>query len=389
MFLWPRTTPGRVSTSMSQDRLALLLGEVADLGLREGDVVEVALAQLGQAGLDLASREPVVVAVPAVELDREFAHRRVAARGDVGQDRLDRLADLPVRGDDLGLVLSALEPVFHRFPPWHVPGGIQAPCIRMQRRLLILTLGGGRHLRCGRRADLRTTSSPGTTSCTGLLSPPAIPCSASLNDPLGHALHRLREGRQFERRPGRQADIVEADDGHVAPDLQPELRRGRLHDRKGSMVVRAEHRVGPVPFREQDPGRCLRGREVIMTRRRAARGWCRLPPRPRGNLAPAPDWWTNPRGRRHRRSARGRPQSGRSRRSGHRIRSARSRWIPRSVSVRRFNSTTGTRAWAHSSAKRDVIRVEARTTAATWNRSTSSRIGSGSPSGPGVNKSTR
>ena len=45
----------------------LLLGESADLLLREADVLEILLRELGQAGLDLALAQPETLGIPAVE----------------------------------------------------------------------------------------------------------------------------------------------------------------------------------------------------------------------------------------------------------------------------------------------------------------------------------
>jgi hypothetical protein len=69
-----------------QHRRALVLGEIAYLGLRKLDVVEVALRQLRQAIPDLGVGQPKIPAVPLVELDRQFADRRVAALFDIGQN---------------------------------------------------------------------------------------------------------------------------------------------------------------------------------------------------------------------------------------------------------------------------------------------------------------
>lgn len=99
------------------DRLALLLREVADLGLREGNILDIPLAELRQAVLDLALREPVVLPVPFVERDRQFAHCSVAAGGDIRQDRLDGRSYLGVGRGDLGRVPSTLEPILHRALP--------------------------------------------------------------------------------------------------------------------------------------------------------------------------------------------------------------------------------------------------------------------------------
>jgi hypothetical protein len=97
---------------------ALMAGEVADLLLGEGDVVEVAPAEPGQAALDLGGRQPVVVAVPAVEPDGELPHGRVPAPGDVVEDALDRLADLRVRLGRLRPIPPALQPRLHRTRPF-------------------------------------------------------------------------------------------------------------------------------------------------------------------------------------------------------------------------------------------------------------------------------
>ncbi len=56
------------------ERGALVLGEVAHLLLREADVVEIAARKLRQAVLDLGVGQPIVLAIPIVELHRQFAH---------------------------------------------------------------------------------------------------------------------------------------------------------------------------------------------------------------------------------------------------------------------------------------------------------------------------
>ena len=113
MFLWPSTTPGSVSTSMSRSAAFWCCGEVAHLVLGEADVVEVAGGKLGEAVADLGVGQAEVGAVPFVEADRQLAHRRVAARVDVGEDALDRRADLRiVLGPCLG-VPAALEMTCH------------------------------------------------------------------------------------------------------------------------------------------------------------------------------------------------------------------------------------------------------------------------------------
>jgi hypothetical protein len=81
--------------------------------LRELDVVDVALGELRESVLDLAIGQAKVLAVPAVELHRQFAHRRVAARGDVGQDSFDRRAHLRVVGRDSVGAAALLEESSH------------------------------------------------------------------------------------------------------------------------------------------------------------------------------------------------------------------------------------------------------------------------------------
>ena len=113
MFLCPSTTPGqRLHFDVAQS-LLLRLSEVADLRLSELDVVDVALRKLGQRVFDLAVGQPEVLAVPAVELHRQFAHRGVATRGDVGKDALDGRAHLGVVGRDRVGVAALLEEPGH------------------------------------------------------------------------------------------------------------------------------------------------------------------------------------------------------------------------------------------------------------------------------------
>ncbi len=95
------------------ERRALLLGEVPDLRLGELDVLDRPAGKLGEAVPDLLVRQPVVGAVPAVELDREIAHRRVAARLDVGERLLDDRAGLRVVRGDLARVAPLLQPTSH------------------------------------------------------------------------------------------------------------------------------------------------------------------------------------------------------------------------------------------------------------------------------------
>ncbi len=85
-------------------RVLLDLGEIADLRLREPDVVDFARRHGFDAGLDLRRAQLEGRRVPVVELARILAHRLVAALLDVGQDGLHGLADL---GDVGGILLGA------------------------------------------------------------------------------------------------------------------------------------------------------------------------------------------------------------------------------------------------------------------------------------------
>ena len=93
--------------------LALLLREVAHLGLRELDVVEVALGDLADGPLDLAVAELEGGRRPLVELLRQRAHGGIAAGLDLGQDLLDRLPHLGVGRLDGAGIHAALEITSH------------------------------------------------------------------------------------------------------------------------------------------------------------------------------------------------------------------------------------------------------------------------------------
>ncbi len=98
-------------------RRLLLFGEVAHLGLCEGDVLEVLPAELGHRGVDLGLRQAEIRAVPAVELARQLANGVIATLFDVREDGLHGLANLPVR---LGALLDRfplLEPPRHSSSP--------------------------------------------------------------------------------------------------------------------------------------------------------------------------------------------------------------------------------------------------------------------------------
>ena len=77
-------------------RGALHLGEAADLCLSEFDVLDHLRGQAVDQRLDFRRRQAEVLRLPFVELRRQFAHRRIAARDDVIEDRLDCLAHLAV-----------------------------------------------------------------------------------------------------------------------------------------------------------------------------------------------------------------------------------------------------------------------------------------------------
>ncbi|CKX64810.1 Uncharacterised protein [Mycobacterium tuberculosis] len=64
-------------------RIALMLSEIADLLLSELDVIDVPPGQLPNAILDLGISQPVVLAIPLVELHRQFPNRVIATLLDV------------------------------------------------------------------------------------------------------------------------------------------------------------------------------------------------------------------------------------------------------------------------------------------------------------------
>jgi hypothetical protein len=75
-------------------RIPLDLREVADLLLRELDVLDHLFGQRAHAVLDLALGHAETLRGPAVELGREIAHRVVAALLDIGKNVFDGLAHL-------------------------------------------------------------------------------------------------------------------------------------------------------------------------------------------------------------------------------------------------------------------------------------------------------
>ncbi len=93
--------------------IALLLREVADLRLREFDVIEVALGHLRDRLLDFLRAEAEILGRPLVEFFRQFADGGVLARVDLRQDALHRLAHFGVGFFDRGGIHSALEMAGH------------------------------------------------------------------------------------------------------------------------------------------------------------------------------------------------------------------------------------------------------------------------------------
>ena len=79
----------------------------------EFDVAQVPVGELGEAGIDLLPGEAEILAIPIVEFDRQFAHGFIAPFLDIGEDSLDRSANLPVRLGTRLNILAALEPDRH------------------------------------------------------------------------------------------------------------------------------------------------------------------------------------------------------------------------------------------------------------------------------------
>ena len=77
-------------------RIPLDLRKVTHLGLREFDVFQILTRELIDALLNLGLGELIRVAVPAIEFDRQFAHRSIAARLDIREDALHGIAHLTV-----------------------------------------------------------------------------------------------------------------------------------------------------------------------------------------------------------------------------------------------------------------------------------------------------
>jgi len=76
--------------------LALALGKVTHLGLRELDVGDHLARQAGDELLNLGWRKPKIRRRPCIEFRGEIAHCRIAARANVGDDLLDRSTHLRI-----------------------------------------------------------------------------------------------------------------------------------------------------------------------------------------------------------------------------------------------------------------------------------------------------
>ena len=94
-------------------RLALQFGEAPDLCLREADIVEILLRKRIYAVRNLALAQPVIVARPAVEANRQVAHGGIAAPVDILEDRFDRFANLLVGRYPFAGFCRLLEPMGH------------------------------------------------------------------------------------------------------------------------------------------------------------------------------------------------------------------------------------------------------------------------------------
>src|SRR5690606_26236507 len=108
-------------------RRPLPFGEVANLGLCEGNVGKVLVAELRHAGIDLGLTETEVLPVPVVELTAEFAHSFIAALLDVAEDAFHGRAYLAICLGSRLDVLPALQPFRH----WVILSCVSF-CIRMQ-----------------------------------------------------------------------------------------------------------------------------------------------------------------------------------------------------------------------------------------------------------------
>ncbi len=99
--------------------LALLLREIAHLGLGKLDVLEVALRHLADGALNVLFAQLEVGWRPIVELLRQLANGFVLARLDLAEDAFHCLAHLGVGGFDRARVHSALEIAGHGLSSIH------------------------------------------------------------------------------------------------------------------------------------------------------------------------------------------------------------------------------------------------------------------------------
>ncbi len=108
------------------------LGEVAHLGLSEGDVGKVLGGELADAGIDLGLAEAEIGAVPAVELAAQVADGVVAALLDITKNALDRRTNLSIGLGALFDRLALLKPMRQFLPHAKKPTRGTLLCIRMQ-----------------------------------------------------------------------------------------------------------------------------------------------------------------------------------------------------------------------------------------------------------------
>ena len=94
--------------------VALSLSKVADLLLREEDVLAVLCGERCEAGLDLHFTQPKIVTLPVVELDRHLPDGRIAPLGDVVQRIFHDAANLLVRLRRFGIADAGLQVSSHR-----------------------------------------------------------------------------------------------------------------------------------------------------------------------------------------------------------------------------------------------------------------------------------
>src|SRR5512143_2591219 len=107
--------------------IALFLREIADLRLRELDILEIALGHLRDGALDLGRREAEILRGPLVELLRQFADRGVLPIVDLRENGFHGFAHLGVGGLDRARVHSAFEPTCHNVPPAYFRHGRACP----------------------------------------------------------------------------------------------------------------------------------------------------------------------------------------------------------------------------------------------------------------------